>query len=215
MSDPALDRRRRAVLAGWEDDEASVRDALVDDDPLVRAAAIGALARLRALRVDDLAGAVLDLDPPVRRRAAEELARCPAPGGAPLLLGLLDDDDDAVVEAAAFAAGERHGAVGATDRDPVEAAPPGLREALVAVARDHDDPLAREAAVAALGAIGDPDAVEVVVAATTGDRPAVRRRAVIALAAFEGPEVTEALQRALEDRDWQVREAAAALLDDA
>jgi hypothetical protein len=35
---------------------------------------------------------------------------------------------------------------------------------------------------------------------------------VIALAAFEGPEVDAALRRALEDRDWQVRQAAEDLL---
>jgi len=31
---------------------------------------------------------------------------------------------------------------------------------------------------------------------------------VVALAAFDGPEVDEALDRAAEDRDWQVRQAA-------
>jgi HEAT repeat protein len=46
----------------------------------------------------------------------------------------------------------------------------------------------------------------------TGDRPAIRRRAVLALAPFDGPEVTAALRRALEDRDWQVRQAAEDLL---
>ena len=45
------------------------------------------------------------------------------------------------------------------------------------------------------------------------DKPAVRRRAVVALAAFEGPEVDAALERAKEDRDWQVRQIAEDLLD--
>jgi HEAT repeat protein len=40
------------------------------------------------------------------------------------------------------------------------------------------------------------------------DKPAVRRRAVLALASFDGPGVEEALERALVDRDWQVRQAA-------
>jgi len=40
----------------------------------------------------------------------------------------------------------------------------------------------------------------------------VRRRAVLALAPFDGPEVDEALRTALEDRDWQVRQAAEDLL---
>jgi HEAT repeat protein len=61
--------------------------------------------------------------------------------------------------------------------------------------------------VAALGSIGDEAGLPAIIAAL-GDRPAVRRRAVIALAPFEGPEVSEALHRALDDRDWQVRQAA-------
>jgi HEAT repeat protein len=45
------------------------------------------------------------------------------------------------------------------------------------------------------------------------DKPAVRRRAVLALAPFDGPEVQAALERALSDRDWQVRQGAEDLLD--
>ncbi len=40
----------------------------------------------------------------------------------------------------------------------------------------------------------------------------MRRRAVLALAPFDGPEVDAALQAALGDRDWQVRQAAEDLL---
>ena len=40
------------------------------------------------------------------------------------------------------------------------------------------------------------------------DKPAVRRRAVLALAPFDGPEVDAAIDAALADRDWQVRQAA-------
>jgi HEAT repeat protein len=90
----------------------------------------------------------------------------------------------------------------------------GRREAvpaLCAVAGDHDDALCREAAVAALGAIGDEAGLAVILAATS-DKPAVRRRAVLALAPFDGPEVDAALRRALTDRDWQVRQAAEDLL---
>jgi HEAT repeat protein len=67
--------------------------------------------------------------------------------------------------------------------------------------------LCREAAIAALGAIGHPDGLPAILAGLE-DKPAVRRRAVIALAPFEGAEVTEALARARLDRDWQVRQAA-------
>jgi HEAT repeat protein len=110
----------------------------------------------------------------------------------------LTDADPSVVEAAAWASGERE--------DP--AAVP----LLAALARRHDDPLCREAAVAALGAIGDPAGLPTVLAATE-DKPAVRRRAVLALAPFEGPEVDAALQRALTDPDRQVRQAAEDLLE--
>jgi hypothetical protein len=44
------------------------------------------------------------------------------------------------------------------------------------------------------------------------DKATVRRRAVLALAPFDGPEVEAALQRALSDRDIQVRHAAEDLL---
>jgi HEAT repeat protein len=100
-----------------------------------------------------------------------------------------------VVEAAAWASGERQ---------PPE---PGVVTALVTVSTGHDDPLCREAAVAALGSIGDAAGLPAILAATS-DRPAVRRRAVLALAPFAGPDVDAALERALVDRDWQVRQAA-------
>jgi HEAT repeat protein len=115
------------------------------------------------------------------------------------LLALLGDADPLVAEAAAFALGEHPRA--------------GTRAVagLCRVAATHDDPLVREAAVAALGAKGDPSTRAVVLAACD-DKPAVRRRAVLALAAFDGPEVEERLRLALEDRDWQVRQAAEDLL---
>ena len=69
------------------------------------------------------------------------------------------------------------------------------------------DALVREAAVASLGAIGDQRAVATIIAACS-DKPAVRRRAVLALAPFEGDDVEAAIDGALEDRDWQVRQAA-------
>jgi len=70
----------------------------------------------------------------------------------------------------------------------------------------------REAAVAALGAMGDPEGLPAVLGAL-GDRPAVRRRAAVALAAFDDERAEAALRRCLEDRDWQVRQVAETLLD--
>ncbi len=79
------------------------------------------------------------------------------------------------------------------------------------------DPLVRESSVAALGAIGDERGLDAILAAT-GDKPAIRRRAVLALAPFldgdhpRADEIDAALQRALADRDWQVRQAAEDLM---
>lgn len=193
--DPAVTRRREAVArAGHVGDEATARAALGDEAPTVRATALGALERLGVLDDASLAGSLTDPDPSVRRRAAQVAATHPGVG----LAAVLADPDPTVVEMAAWACGEQH-----EDR----AAPPEVLDRLVALATGHDDALVREAAVAALGAIGDERGLPAILAATH-DRATVRRRAVIALAPFDGPEVDDALARARGDRDWQVRQAA-------
>jgi len=183
--------------AGHLGDVARVRDGLADGSPVVRATALGAMDRLDALAADDLVAGLADPDPTVRRRAAELAASRPEVG----LSALLDDPDPSVVEMTAWAMGEREevGAVAALVR-------------LAATGAGHHDPLCREAAVAALGAIGDPAGLPAVLAALD-DKPAIRRRAAVALAAFDGPEVEAALRRCLEDRDWQVRQVAEDLLE--
>jgi len=190
----AVARRREAAVAGHQGDTVKARSFLADPAPSVRATALGALARAGSLAGADLVGALRDPSPVVRARAAELAAGMPG-NADPALLAVLDDPDAAVVEAAAWASGERQ---------PPES---GVVAALAAVTTGHDDPICREAAVAALGAIGDPASLPAILAATT-DRPAVRRRAVLALAPFHGPDVEAALERALTDRDWQVRQAA-------
>jgi len=193
-------RRRRVALAGHRGDVADVRAGLGDADPAVRATALGAAARLGALGGDDVRAALADPDPVVRSRACE-VAAAGSPVEPEAVVERLDDADATVVEVAAWALGELG------ERGPI---PPGTVAHLSRVATGHDDPLAREAAVAALGALGDREGLAAILAGTR-DKPAVRRRAVLALAPFDGPEVDEALARAAEDRDWQVREAAALL----
>jgi HEAT repeat protein len=172
-----------------------------DPDARVRAVALGALVRAapRSTSAPVWQQAAADADSAVRRRAAELAPRLGRSAANRTLLALLADDDAWVGEAAAFAIGEHprpsHRAV----------------NALVAVATTHDDPLRREAAVAALGAIGDPATLPAVLAACD-DKPAIRRRAVLALSAFEGPEVEARIRAARDDRDWQVRQAAEDLL---
>jgi HEAT repeat protein len=194
----ALGMRARLPAGAAADLERAVGD---DPDARVRAAALGALARAAGRRRATATWrvALADADPAVRRRAADL-----APGlGAPPrpLLALLGDDDVTVIEASAWALGELGAAAVRAGAVPV----------LVTVAGAHEDPLAREAAVAALGALGDPAGLPAVLAACR-DKPAVRRRAVLALAPFDGAEVEETLRAALEDRDWQVRKAAEDLL---
>jgi HEAT repeat protein len=191
-------RRRRAALSGHDGDEDRARHLLDDPDAAVRATALGALARMGMLDARDIDRGLGDDDLRVRRRACEEAGA--HPDIAIDLVPVLADGDPGVVEAAAWALGERGEAAG-------DAAVARLSE----VATGHDDPLCREAAVAALGAIGDSDGLPAILAAT-GDKPAVRRRAVLALAPFEGADVDAALERALSDRDWQVRQAAEDLL---
>jgi len=182
---------RAIVIAGHSGDAETARAGLESADPSVRAAALGALERLDALDADTIAAALGDAEMAVRRRAAELAATHPTVD----LLAVLDDPDDRVVEVAAWACGEHE-----SRRDAIV-------ERLVELAGNAEDPLVRESAVAALGAIGDERGLAAIIVACS-DKPAVRRRAVLALAPFDGAEVEAAIERALVDRDWQVRQAA-------
>ena len=191
--------RPNAGQSATPDDIALIQSGLDHDAGRVRSVALGAAARAGVLDTETIVRFLADEEPDVRRRAVELAAR--VDGGievAPILIDLLDDPE--VAEVAAFALGELDLA------DPVRSR---AVAAIGAQATDHDDPLCRESAVAALGAIGD--GLDHILAAT-GDVATVRRRAVLALAPFEGPAVDAALERALSDRDWQVRQAAEDLL---
>ncbi len=192
----ALERRREVAVAGHKGDTDLARSYIGDTDASVRASALRALWRCGELSNAELKAALGDGDPVVRT-AALELAAVGGGLNVTDVLTCLEDADAGVVEAAAWCLGEFSGA---------EAV-----EALSGVALEHEDALCRESAVAALGAIGHPDGLAAVLAATQ-DKPAVRRRAVISLVAFEGPEVDQALERALQDPDKQVRQAAEELL---
>lgn len=192
----------RARPATRDETAALVRLTTDDPDPRVRAAALGAVVRAagRARTERVWRRAATDPDLSVRRRAAE-LAPAVAVPLRPVLQ-LLADPEWSVVEAAAWAVGEIEWSTANRGR---------AVRALALLVVDHDDPLVREAAVAAVGAIGDPAGLPAVLRATR-DRPTVRRRAVLALAPFEGPAVEAALEAALTDPDWQVRQAAEDLL---
>ena len=187
-------KRRAVALAGHEGDEPTARAGLADPDPAVRATALGALERMGGLRVGDLEASLLDPVVSVQRRACEAVALLPG-DQPPSLRAALASIDATVVEVAAWASGERQ---------PPEA---GIVAMLALLTVEHGDALVREAAVAALGAIGDDAGLPAILTAT-GDKATVRRRAVLALAPFEGDAVDAALRLARDDRDWQVRQAA-------
>jgi HEAT repeat protein len=183
--------RRAVAVAGHVGDHDTARAGLQSPDAATRATALGALERLGVLDDATLGAALGDDDVAVRRRAVEIAAHHRAVD----LLPALADADPRVVEVAAWACGEHE-----SDRADIV-------DALIDLAGHADDALVREAAVAALGAIGDERAVPVIIAACA-DKPAVRRRAVLALAPFAGDDVEATIDAALTDRDWQVRQAA-------
>jgi HEAT repeat protein len=194
--------RRTVAVAGHLGDPVAARAGLRSADPGVRAAALGAIDRLGVATDGDITGSLTDPDPLVRRRAATLAANHPGVD----LEAALGDPDPSVVEVAAWACGERPGV------DDV------IIDRLIELATAASvDPLVRESSVAALGAIGDERGLDAILAAT-GDKPAIRRRAVLALAPFldgdhpRADEIDAALQRALADRDWQVRQAAEDLM---
>jgi HEAT repeat protein len=194
-------RARAAAVAVMRDAGDLAVIATTDADQRVRSVAIAALVRTAPRRVSAPVWrrVARDTDALVRRRAAEVAPKLGREAPCAVLLELLADDDTWVAEAAAYAIGEH-------PRPSLAAI-----AALVRAATTHTDPLVREAAVAALGAQGDPTTLAAVLAACA-DKPAIRRRAVLALAAFEGKEVEEQLRVALTDTDWQVRQAAEDLL---
>ncbi len=192
-------RRRAAAVAGHAGDVAAAETFLSDSDPSVRATAFAALHRCGALNADLLLTGLSDVEGGVRRRCATLAASATERAAVVVaLLLLLVDEDHFVAEAAAWALGE-WGADNPRLDDTLGA--------LVSMTTTHDEALCREAAVAALGAVGDTRGVEAILVAC-GDKPAVRRRAVLALAPFDGTAVEAAIDRALGDRDWQVRQAA-------
>ena len=222
----AIERRRDAAAAGHAGNATGARMHLNDDDPMVRCSALRGLERAGGLGTSDLEAGLEDLAPAVRITALE-LAVGRSDLSVATLTARLDDGDHRVVEAAAWACGEKvsatDGGEGDTgDSDAAESAiatchtgeGDGYITAVVAalarLAGAHEDPLCRESAVAALGAIAHPAGLPAILAGL-GDKPEIRRRAVIALAPFDGPEVDAALLKATTDRDKQVRTAATEL----
>ncbi len=219
-------RRRIASVAGHIEDEQAARRAFDDPAAPVRASGLVALIRMKRLTKLDFHTALADESPLLRSRLCETAGLISAaepqpattrhdrvpPSQEDVLAGLsrlLDDPVPAVVEAACFGIGE---ATTASSGDDAEPATDELVSKLSQISRNHPDLLCRESAVAALGSIGAPDGLSAVIEAM-GGKPALRRRAIVALAAFDHAEASAAVERALSDRDWQVRQAAEDLCD--
>ena len=183
--------RHQLIVAEANGDVLSILKAQGGPDPHSRALALGCLQRLESLEDDVLIGALADEDRDVRIRAIELAFDRQHVD----LIDGLSDEDDLVVETTCWALGERE----KPDAESIQA--------LIATATEHDVSICREAAIAALGAIGHLDGLPAILKGMS-DRAPVRRRAVLALAPFDTPEVTEALEAALTDRDRQVRQAA-------
>ncbi len=190
-------------MAGHRGDVELARRGLSDADPSVQVAAVGALARLGELATSEITAVLATGPAPLRRRAVEAAVTVRGAGTRSTLpaalTAALDDPDPLVVVGAAWYLAERR------HRPAVPS--------LMAVATSHEDARCREAAVAALGAIGEPESLPAVLAALD-DKATVRRRATVALAGFHDPRVDPALRSAAEDRDWQVRQAAEELLEE-
>ncbi len=182
---------RDVTIAGHKGDLKTATLALSSPNPDIRASALSALHRLHKLTEQQIESSFRDQSPHVRRRAAETAAKYPTVN----LLPALSDPDDLVVEVAAWSCGEHQDV---SDE---------VLQRLIDLATSHANSLVRESAAAALGAIGDLRGLPAILKACS-DKPAVRRRAVLALAPFEGPEVEEAIDKALTDKDWQVRQSA-------
>ncbi len=195
---------RELLRAGFDSDDASLSlliASLRDPDVRHRVLALRGLVRRGAMTTARWRAALEDPDVELRRDALEQLAHASGVDPAVLddVIALLDDGDALVVDAAAFALGEHLYAPGVTR--------------LIDVAANHDDARCRESSIASLGSIGDEAAVATIIAALE-DKAPVRRRAIVALANFEGPDVDAALERASDDRDWQVRAAVTQLRDE-
>ena len=184
------------IAAGFSGDSSVALEALRHGDGTVRASALRALARIGTLTAEILAPFVRDSHIETRRTAVELAVPFPSVN----VHQCIDDPDVFVAEMAAWCMGERSPA------SDIEI------ETLIDRTTSHSEAVVREACAAALGSLGDERGLPAILAACS-DKPAVRRRAILALAPFEGDEVDAVLQRALEDKDWQVRQNAEDLLN--
>ncbi|MCL1601180.1 MAG: HEAT repeat domain-containing protein [Actinomycetia bacterium] len=167
---------------------------LDNEDPILRRMATTALEDQSAnFLFDTLVALLNDHETSVRAAAAEKLGVCGERSLA-YLASAQGDNAAEVREAVATAYGELSNA----------SAIPWLVE----VGNDDQDRTVKEAAVAALGAIGSDEAIDPLLEFIAKGPPQVRRRAIAAITVFDDPRIEPAIQRAAFDRNPGVREAA-------
>jgi HEAT repeat protein len=167
---------------------------LTSDDPVLTRIATTALTPSQAFEnMKALTALTQDADPSLRAAAAEKLGSC---GSEALetLSRLEYDPDPTVRECLATAYGEIDSA------DTVAW--------LSFAARDDSDRHVKEAATAALGAIGNNAGLETLLLLINDGPPQVRRRAIAAITVFDDERVEPAIRLAALDRNPGVREAA-------
>ena len=183
--------RQRIIELSLNGEFQLVTEYLEHPEPDVRATALRVLDNEGKLEKSIVERSLSDSAFKVRNALAYLISRN---RDIPAMKFLLDEDAE-IVEIACWGIGERGDASAE------------VLDVLQSITESHSDSLCRESAVAALGALGDEKALGSILKAVE-DIATVRRRAVLALAPFDGPEVELAIAKALEDRDWQVRQAA-------
>ena len=183
--------RQRIIELSLNGEFQLVTEYLEHPEPDVRATALRVLDNEGKLEKGILERSLSDSAFKVRNAIAYLISRN---RDIPAMKFLLDEDAE-IVEIACWGIGERGDASAE------------VLDVLQSITESHSDSLCRESAVAALGALGNRGALGSILKAVE-DIATVRRRAVLALAPFDGPEVELAIAKALEDRDWQVRQAA-------
>jgi HEAT repeat protein len=183
--------RQRVIELSLNGEFQVVTEYLEHPEPDVRATALRVLDNEGKLEKGIVERSLSDSAFKVRNALAYLISRN---RDIPAMKFLLDEDAE-IVEVACWGIGERGDASAE------------VLDVLQSITESHSDSLCRESAVAALGALGNRDALGSILKAVE-DIATVRRRAVLALAPFDGPEVELAIAKALEDRDWQVRQAA-------
>jgi HEAT repeat protein len=195
--------RAAAAVALGRSGDASATEALLEAaaDPFkLGSAASTALGQLQPPPVESLLQAARSTDKWLRTRAASALGEVGDPRAVDVLIALLRDEEN-VVQRAAASAFERL-------RDPRAVTP------LIDLLRDPTtSSFVRIYAAMALGALGDPAAVEVLTAQVESPESNLRRAAARALGRIADPCSRGLLDRlAAEDPDKTVRDVVAKYL---